>query len=146
MCCIPYHSSINSQVCITVLYGYTYYETPCSSHPLCIYSLVCIRPIRKPRRPVFSQRGSFSSALELHVCFFFTSFVFNHAELSVSLIFSKYEIVCKHSDSRFVQQCHEESYMHILQYCTIISSNVTTSGLFKKYTSLQLKLFAYVYH
>ena len=30
MCCIPYHSSINSQVCITgtFLYGYTYYETP----------------------------------------------------------------------------------------------------------------------
>ena len=29
-----------------------------SSHLLCVYSLVCVRPGRKPQRPVFSQRGS----------------------------------------------------------------------------------------
>ena len=29
-----------------------------SSHLLCVYSLVCVRPGRKPRRPVFSERGS----------------------------------------------------------------------------------------
>ena len=28
------------------------------SHLLWVYSLVCVRPGRKPRRPVFSQRGS----------------------------------------------------------------------------------------
>ena len=30
-----------------------------SSHLLWLYSLVCIGPGRKPRRPVFSERGSF---------------------------------------------------------------------------------------
>ena len=29
-----------------------------SSHLLWLHSLVCVRPGRKPRRPVFSQRGS----------------------------------------------------------------------------------------
>ena len=29
-----------------------------SSNLLWVYSLVCVRPFRKPRRPVFSQRGS----------------------------------------------------------------------------------------
>ena len=29
-----------------------------SSHLVCLYSLVCVGPGRKPRRPVFSQRGS----------------------------------------------------------------------------------------
>ena len=29
-----------------------------SSHFLCLYSPVCVGPGRKPRRPVFSQRGS----------------------------------------------------------------------------------------
>ena len=32
-----------------------------SSHLLWLYSLVCVRPGRKPLRPVFSQRGSFDS-------------------------------------------------------------------------------------
>ena len=30
-----------------------------SSHPLWLYSPVCVGPGRKPRRPVFSQRGSY---------------------------------------------------------------------------------------
>ena len=30
-----------------------------SSHLLWLYSPVCVRPGRKPRRPVFSQRGSY---------------------------------------------------------------------------------------
>ena len=30
-----------------------------SSHLLWMYSLVCVRPGRKPRRPVFSERGSY---------------------------------------------------------------------------------------
>ena len=30
-----------------------------SSHLLLLYSPVCVGPGRKPRRPVFSQRGSF---------------------------------------------------------------------------------------
>ena len=31
-----------------------------SSHLLWLYSPICVRPGRKPRRPVFSQRGSFN--------------------------------------------------------------------------------------
>ena len=31
-----------------------------SGHLLWLYSLVCVGPGRKPRRPVFSERGSFS--------------------------------------------------------------------------------------
>ena len=30
-----------------------------SSHLLWLYSLVCVRPGQKPRKPVFSQRGSY---------------------------------------------------------------------------------------
>ena len=40
-----------------------YYLNPkfqASSHLLWLYSPVCVRPGRKPRRPVFSQRGSYS--------------------------------------------------------------------------------------
>ena len=32
-----------------------------SSHIVWLYSSVCVRPGRKPRRPVFSQRGSFKA-------------------------------------------------------------------------------------
>ena len=39
---------------------YTKFQASC--HLLCLYSLVCVGPGWKPRRPVFSQRGSF------HVC------------------------------------------------------------------------------
>ena len=34
-----------------------------SSYLLWLYSPVCVRPGRKPRRPVFSQRGSYKKAL-----------------------------------------------------------------------------------
>ena len=39
-----------------------YYLNPkfqASSHLLWLYSPVCVGPSRKPRRPVFSQRGSY---------------------------------------------------------------------------------------
>ena len=32
-----------------------------STHIMCLHSPVCVRPGRKPRRPVFSQRGSFET-------------------------------------------------------------------------------------
>ena len=35
-----------------------------SNHLLCLYSPVCVGPGRKPRRPVFSQRGSYN--LRIH--------------------------------------------------------------------------------
>ena len=38
-----------------------------SSHLLWLYSLVCVGPGRKPRRPVFSQRGSYSMSLRANV-------------------------------------------------------------------------------
>ena len=34
-------------------------KSQASSHLVWLYSSVCVRPGRKPRRPVFSQRGSF---------------------------------------------------------------------------------------
>ena len=40
-------------------------EFQASSHLLWLYSPVCVGPGRKPRRPVFSQRGSIYSALDL---------------------------------------------------------------------------------
>ena len=30
-----------------------------SSHLLCLFSSICVRPSRKPRRPVFARRGSY---------------------------------------------------------------------------------------
>ena len=36
-----------------------YTKFQASSHLVWLYSLVCVRPSRKPRRPVFSERGSF---------------------------------------------------------------------------------------
>ena len=43
----------------TFLY-YLYPKFQVSSHLLLLYSPVCVGPGRKPRRPVFSQRGSFN--------------------------------------------------------------------------------------
>ena len=40
----------------TLFFRYTQFQV--SSHPVWLYSLVCVGPGRKPRRPVFSQRGS----------------------------------------------------------------------------------------
>ena len=42
---------------------FLYYLNPkfqASSHLLWLYSPVCVRPGRKPRRPVFSQQGSYT--------------------------------------------------------------------------------------
>ena len=41
-----------------------------SSHLLWLYSLVCVRPSRKPRRPVFSCRGSYYLYNEISVSIF----------------------------------------------------------------------------
>ena len=38
---------------------FLYPKFPVSGHLLCLYSSVCVGPGRKPRRPVFSHRGSF---------------------------------------------------------------------------------------
>ena len=38
-----------------------------SSHLLWLYSLVCVGPGRKPRRPVFSQRGSYLFPCQCHL-------------------------------------------------------------------------------
>ena len=37
---------------------FLYTKFQASSHPVWLYSLVCVGPGRKPLRPVFSQRGS----------------------------------------------------------------------------------------
>ena len=38
-----------------------------SSHLLWLYRPICVRPDRKPRRPVFSQRGSYNNAKQFLV-------------------------------------------------------------------------------
>ena len=45
--------------CIVQLFFYLNPKFQASSDPLWLYSLVCVRPGRKPRRPVFSERGSY---------------------------------------------------------------------------------------
>ena len=52
---------ISAFVFATRTVQFLYYLNPkfqASSHFLWLYSLVCVGPGRKPRRPVFSQRGS----------------------------------------------------------------------------------------
>ena len=44
-----------------------------SSHLLWLYTLVCVGPGRKPRRPVFSQRGSYVVGINLTSCHLNTS-------------------------------------------------------------------------
>ena len=38
-----------------------------SSHPLWLYSPICVGPGRKPRRPVFSERGPYGIIMETNV-------------------------------------------------------------------------------
>ena len=48
-----------------------YYLNPkfqASNHLLSQYSLVCVGPVRKPRRPVFSQRGSNNKCIRMQIC------------------------------------------------------------------------------
>ena len=48
---------------------FLYYLNPkfqASSHLLWLYSPVCVRPGRKPRRPVFSERGSYHFWHQFH--------------------------------------------------------------------------------
>ena len=53
---------ISAFVFATQIVQFLYYLNPkfqASSHLLWLYSPVCVGPGRKPRRPVFSQRGSY---------------------------------------------------------------------------------------
>ena len=45
-----------------------------SNHLLWLYRPVCVRPSRKPRRPVFSQRGSciYYKIHSFYICIFYT--------------------------------------------------------------------------
>ena len=54
---------ISAFVFATRIVQFIYYLNPkfrVSSHLLWLYSPVCVGPGRKPRRPVFSQRGSYN--------------------------------------------------------------------------------------
>ena len=57
---------ISAFVFATQIVQFLYYLNPkfqASSHLLRLYSSVCVGPGRKPRRPIFSQRGSNSNIL-----------------------------------------------------------------------------------
>ena len=59
---------ISAFVFATRIVQFLYFLNPkfqASSHLMWLYSPVCVGPGRKPRRPVFSQRGSFVS----HRCY-----------------------------------------------------------------------------
>ena len=51
---------------------YLYPKFQASSHLLWLYSPVCVGPGRKPRRPVFSERGSYSLFLVIFILFPFS--------------------------------------------------------------------------
>ena len=59
--CVVTAQLICAFVFATWIVPFLYFLNPkfqASSHLLWLYSLVCVGPSRKPRRPVFSQRGS----------------------------------------------------------------------------------------
>ena len=71
---------ISAFVFATQIVQSLYYLNPilqASSHLLWLYSPVCVGPGRKPRRPVFSRRGSYLFSLTNHV----------HIKLIVTLTF-----------------------------------------------------------
>ena len=57
-----------------------------SIHFLCLYSLVCIGPPRKPRRPVFSERGSYEPPHGISCFIPVQTTVTDHTARSPSLI------------------------------------------------------------
>ena len=63
---------ISAFVFATRIVQFLYFLNPkfqVSSHLLWMYSLVCVGPGRKTRRPVFSQRGSIIALVKTHLLF-----------------------------------------------------------------------------
>ena len=61
--CIRKNKDANQLLATRIVQSF-YFLNPnfqASSHLLCLYSPVCVGPGRKPRRLVFSQRGSYNS-------------------------------------------------------------------------------------
>ena len=61
---------ISAFVFVTWIVQSLFYPNPkfqISSHLLWVYSLVCVGPGRKPRRPVFLQRGSSNVRMMLDI-------------------------------------------------------------------------------
>ena len=65
------------------------------SHLLWLYSPVCVRPGRKPRRPVFSQRGSYNQ----HLCCCLES---TGSLFSISEIFKQPSTFLAHLSQRLI--------------------------------------------
>ena len=90
-----------------------YYINPkfqASSHVLWLYSLVCVGPGRKPRRPVFSERGSFDRNLKDNFCQFSITYVFDAHQGNLN----------EHPQhgflwsNRFITKLSPDSYMYII--------------------------------
>ena len=90
---------ISAFVIATWIVQSLYYLNPkfqASRHLLWLYSLVCVRPGRKPRRPVFTQRGSFVKNKD--------------AEQSAHLLNSAFVVSCL--DGITFEPCHEKT-LHV---------------------------------
>ena len=77
-----------------------------SSHLLWLYSLVCVGPGRKPRRPVFSQRGS------IHTISKFSQFVSLTLSNTRRQVSRARALVLSLSSLAIISlsQCHTESF------------------------------------
>ena len=105
---------ISAFVFTTWIIQFLFYLNPkfqASSHLLWLYSPVCVGPGRKPRRPVFSQRGSFVS-----VCYnldtvnqLFCDYIYFRVFVFIYIFVA--------------------FYIHGLQYCTICQSDVQYDSL-----------------
>ena len=82
-----------------------------SSHLLWLYSLVCVGPGRKPRRPVFSQRG-----LNLFACFverarYDMGHIWPPLKISSNVVFSISHLLNKIKlRTEHVPACRKKSY------------------------------------
>ena len=74
------YSQLSLPICRLSAYTLCYFLNPkfqASSHLLWLHSPVCVGPGQKPRRPVFSQRGSYSKT-GVYIAYIFLTFALKH--------------------------------------------------------------------
>ena len=104
-----------------------------SSHLVWLYSLVCVGPGRKPRRPVFSQRGSYMNKAG----FLMTQLLIMFFVLSRNLIMTSYLIGFETSVVTMTTSCRDvltrrnehPNTKHPSEYVSFVA-NVTNASRF----------------